>query len=734
MKTGVAKPPVKAGGAARKTTTLTTNHYVVKASKPIIMYSVTFTPDMGDSSLRTKVVREAKLPDPWVLVGNNLYTPYKIDEKLLDTTVPGSKIKRSEDVHVLIKFYKEYAPNTEIPVSVLGSVIVKAFRTAGYKSFRRNYFDFSRPVVVENLILVPGLSATIVPSNQGHALVADIAYKVSRRGTVLDEWRDLKCNKALFKAKVEGFVVYTSYNNRFYHVDRVDFNKNPNSTFQLSNGKMISFARYVQEQYRCAVTDMKQPMLVSTTKSNGETNEVFLIPECCKLTGLTDEDRKNFSLMKEVTKRMNPPPNVRASETEKGRALIQKNAPSEYGVRIEPPTKVQALLLDQPRRPAKAEQELRSMKKEGCPIRINKILVLKDCRDDVRSAVGQIEKQMGPFWGRAEIVEQEWRRDTNIRQVLQRERPSFVVSVMGRKDEIKYGELKRICTHELGIGSQAMLSKNVCGGRAGIIIPNIVRQIVCKIGYCPRIIPCPPCTRGAMVVGLDVCHKSKIGKSVVGMCATISSNFARYLSAFSLQDQGKEIVHNLRQFIERALQVYREENSAYPSQVVFLRDGVGDGQLDYVNGIEVPAVRGAMEAKCPGSKLMFVVVKKRINTRLYGPGMSSPAPGTVVDDPAITHPNWYDFFMVSHKTTVGTVTPTHYNVIQKDVDWKAEDLYQFLYNMCFMYTNWDDSISVPAPCHYAHRIAFQYAQSILTRDTRGDLLFVNNTDRFLPQL
>lgn len=51
---------------------------------------------------------------------------------------------------------------------------------------------------------------------------------------------------------------------------------------------------------------MKQPLLLHIRKfreanTNVEkTEEVYLIPELCKMTGMTDEQRNNFAAMKEV--------------------------------------------------------------------------------------------------------------------------------------------------------------------------------------------------------------------------------------------------------------------------------------------------------------------------------------------------------------------------------------------------------------------------------------------------
>lgn len=47
---------------------------------------------------------------------------------------------------------------------------------------------------------------------------------------------------------------------------------------------------------------MNQPLLVSLKDRTG--NEIYLIPELCEMTGLTDAHRANFGLMKELSQHL----------------------------------------------------------------------------------------------------------------------------------------------------------------------------------------------------------------------------------------------------------------------------------------------------------------------------------------------------------------------------------------------------------------------------------------------
>lgn len=74
-------------------------------------------------------------------------------------------------------------------------------------------------------------------------------------------------------------------------------------------------------------------------------------------------------------------------------------------------------------------------------------------------------------------------------------------------------------------------------------------------------------------------------------------------------------------------------NGQIPGWIIIYRDGVGDGQLSYVYNHEVERIETTLK-KFYGDKplkLAFIVVTKRINTRIFAGGRN-PVPGTVVDD------------------------------------------------------------------------------------------------------
>lgn len=84
------------------------------------------------------------------------------------------------------------------------------------------------------------------------------------------------------------------------------------------------------------IHDLDQPLLISLTKARerraGQDEYVYLVPELCRMTGLTEEMRGNFSLMRDLGEytRINPP--VRIKRLENFNHRLQKEPAVSYFV------------------------------------------------------------------------------------------------------------------------------------------------------------------------------------------------------------------------------------------------------------------------------------------------------------------------------------------------------------------------------------------------------------------
>ena len=122
------------------------------------------------------------------------------------------------------------------------------------------------------------------------------------------------------------------------------------------------------------------------------------------------------------------------------------------------------------------------------------------------------------------------------------------------------------------------------------------------------------------------------------------------------------------------------------------------------------------------------------NLRL-GKQQDNPPPGTVLDH-TVTKRNWYDFFLVSQHVGQGTVSPTHYVVVQDTLDLPVDAVqrirlvlcvvlsrlmtFSASYKLTHMYFNWPGTVRVPAPCQYAHKVSLS---PVFSRSISNHLVF-----------
>ena len=81
-------------------------------------------------------------------------------------------------------------------------------------------------------------------------------------------------------------------------------------------------------------------------------------------------------------------------------------------------------------------------------------------------------------------------------------------------------------------------------------------------------------------------------------------------------------------------------------------------------------------------------------------------------DDVVTLPERYDFFLISQSVRQGTVNPTSYNVIMDESGFSPDQLQRLSYKLTHLYYNWPGTVRVPAPCQYAHKLAFLVGESL----------------------
>ncbi|OWR52118.1 aubergine protein [Danaus plexippus plexippus] len=299
--------------------------------------------------------------------------------------------------------------------------------------------------------------------------------------------------------------------------------------------------------------------------------------------------------------------------------------------------------------------------------------------------------------------------------VIARKNPAMILCVLARNYSDRYEAIKKKCTIDRAVPTQVVCARNMTSKSAMSIATKVAIQINCKLGGAPWTVEIPLPT--LMVIGYDVCHDTRSKeKSFGALVATLDRQMTQYYSCVNAHTSGEELSSHIAFNVASAVRKYRERNGFLPGRIFIYRDGVGDGQIAYVKSHEVAEVKAKLAEIYGGGdiKMAFIIVSKRINTRVFvdcGRSGENPRPGTVVDD-VVTLPERYDFYLVSQNVREGTIAPTSYNIIEDTSCLDPDRIQRLTYKLTHMYFNCSTQIRVPSVCQYAHKLAFLAANSL----------------------
>nr|XP_053635445.1 protein argonaute-3-like [Cherax quadricarinatus] len=513
-------------------------------------------------------------------------------------------------------------------------------------------------------------------------LCADVSHRILRTETCYDILADLhQMHRSNFKnmavRALVGCIVLTRYNNKSYRIDDIIFNQNPRSTFTNYKGEedlvtpgvwCVLYTTYT-EQYCMYFMFIISILFIQ----QGSKGFICLIPELSYMTGLTDDMRSDFRVMKDIAQHTRLTPTVRQASL---RAFV-KNVNSKW------------MYMNN----SVVESRLQTSMKQRLLVN----LTVMSIESDILLSLD--------FDG---VI-----RDFSIRKARNLQ---IAVIIFPTQRDDRYAAVKRLACVELALPTQCINSRTISqDSKLRSVTQKIALQINCKLGGELWALKIP--MTGLMVCGVDVYHDpTRRGESVVGFVASINQTLTKWYSHVSFQHPADEIVHGLKMSLLESLRHYHKLYHVLPRSIIMYRDGVSEGQLKLVEDHELPQLATIFHHFASYEpKLYLIVVQKRVNTRIFAAMRSrelgNPPPGSIIDH-TITRRCWYDFLLVSQHVRQGTVSPTHYVVVHDGGKLKVDNMQRLTYKLTHLYYNWPGTIRVPAPCQYAHKLAFLVGESV----------------------
>ncbi|XP_075168095.1 protein piwi-like [Haematobia irritans] len=743
----VTKPPELASkkGCAGKEISLQANYFRISKtpSWKIYQYHVTFAPEIEMKRLKSGILSQHReLLGGFLFDGSKLFSTTRLREAI---TILSATSKRGENFVITIKYVGDISMTEWQSLQILNLILRRSMEGLQLKLVGRNFFDPAARIDLRShhLQLWPGYQTSIRQHERDVLLCAEIAHKVMLTETVYDVFR--RCQESArdfqedFRRHIIGITVLTDYNNRTYRISDIDFHKTPKETFDMK-GEKISFIDYYHKKYNIKIRDANQPLLISKAKERsirgGENEMVVLIPELCRLTGLTDEMRNNFKLMRDLSEhtRMNPDRridrlrvfNERLHQTEASMRVLQDwnmkldtRLVDVRGRIIDP----QNIVFRDLRKESSGEQadwtrHFRNMGMFTTPSRgLQRWAVIGTNRSsrELRNFVDCLMRAASSISFRIERPREVLIHDDRNHSYIQamedcsRQDPQLIMCLVPNNNAERYSSIKKKGCLERAVPTQVVTQKTATNQRGLMsICTKVAIQINCKLGYTPWMIDVP--LSGLMTVGYDLAKSARekaksYGALVATMDLKVNATFYSTVAECSSHDV---LANSLWPMLTKALRQYIKEHGKLPARILFYRDGISEGSLKQVYEHEVKDVVEKLEdeykrAGIDKPKFAYIIVSKSINSRLFARGRNPP-PGTVVDD-VITLPERYDFYLVSQSVRQGTVAPTSYNVVYSNIGLTPDQIQMLTYRMTHLYFNWSGTTRVPAVCQYAKKLA-----------------------------
>lgn len=681
------------------------------------------------------------------MTGVTLYNFKKVQKKQFYFTMHGEFVVVIKLVNDNIGNDKLVAnENCRIPIlRCLNAQVKAAMRQMKMVEFGRlkKYYNIDHDQSLDlegiRISLFKGFKTAFEVYSSGPRLVVNFCCRIVREKTVWQEFceqlpRFKGGEKEAFEELFAGKTAITTYgNHRPYIIDGADFKKRPSDPFPNKDYK--SFVHYFESKYKAKITAKDQFLVYSNQRirqSDGsfkeETN--WFLPELLRPTGLTDEMRKNFKIMQQLSRETIKPPAERFSLCDAKVKELSQVLGKQDGVQIELEPRapqIPGLIMSSP--------EISGFKKLTFAIKKDRIdvsSIAEPC--EITNWVMVYEKFVE---ANTYIINENFAKACkryNIRYkepddyvVVQKQpnaesiwemigkskcpKPQMVMFFFGKKaaNERFYSSVKRLFDSK-GVATQFFTSFNPNKDTSGLakysnLLLQMANKLKCNLWYIETQL------RDTLVLGADVCHGAK-NQSVAALVGMWGSCLQDSYSATSIQKKGQEVMLNVPKMVMEIVDAYIEKVRSPPAQIIFYRDGVGEGQLAEVAHVEVKAIKEALAKKFEKAapKLMFVVVTKRLDDRfaMQFQGLENPDSGLIVNKDVVKK-DLYHFFMVSQKVTQGTATPTSYEIIFDEIKLDQQFFYTFTYHQTFNYYNWMGAVKVPAAVQYAHKLCGEKA-------------------------
>ncbi|KEY67893.1 hypothetical protein S7711_02104 [Stachybotrys chartarum IBT 7711] len=304
--------------------------------------------------------------------------------------------------------------------------------------------------------------------------------------------------------------------------------------------------------------------------------------------------------------------------------------------------------------------------------------------------------------------------------------PQLIFVVVEARNSAHYERLKKSADCRFGVLSQ-MVNSVAVRQNNGQYHSNVCMKVNAKLGGATSCTAAPwkpaqagrgppstyfPRDRPTMIIGVDISHAAPGGvtPSFAAMTMSVDPDATRYAAVCETNGYRVEILtqKNARNlFGQLFAQWCSGHPSMFPKHIIYMRDGVAEGQFAHVIEQEIAHIKAYLRERAPKMplpKFTVIIATKRHHIRFFpqkGDKNGNTLPGTVVEK-EVTHPFMWDFYLNSHVAIQGTARPVHYHVLLDEMGIPVNDLQKMIYHQCYSYARSTTPVSLHPAVYYAH--------------------------------
>ena len=283
----------------------------------LFQHRIDFNPLEDNEKVRKMLVRSHKeYLGAYMFDGQMLYSVKNQAPDGTPVSLYSEKKTDKTQVEIKIRMVGKVEPKDPIYMQFYNLIIRKCLYGLDLEPMGRNFFDRHAAIEIpaHRLTLWPGYVTAMRAHEKDTMLCVEVTHKVLRLDNVLSMINGLRNNRDFRDAvgqEIIGSIVMTSYNRKTYRVDDIEWNVSPMNTFDCK-GTQTTYMEYYETRYNIKISDRNQPLLVvrprEREKHQGVIQNIYLIPETCQMTGLSDAMRANFGLMKDLSQHLHMAP------------------------------------------------------------------------------------------------------------------------------------------------------------------------------------------------------------------------------------------------------------------------------------------------------------------------------------------------------------------------------------------------------------------------------------------